>query len=85
MKLEKGVKIENQKTHQAKITISQQTEDETTLRIKIHEGRNRQIRKMFASVNHNVKYLQRIRIGTIKLGDLKVGKFRKLNKNEINA
>lgn len=84
-KLEQGVTIEKKKTSPAKIHIIKTTEKETLLTITIHEGRNRQIRKMFASVHHDVKYLQRTRIGIIKLGSLPKGKYRLLTKQEINA
>jgi 23S rRNA pseudouridine2605 synthase len=84
-KLESGIFMDNIKTSPAKITIIKQSKLETFLRITIHEGRNRQIRKMFDSLNHPVKYLKRIRVGTIKLGDLKKGSYRPLTKQEINA
>lgn len=84
-KLEKGVRIDNRKTHPSKITIIKKLKTETSLKIKIHEGRNRQVRKMFATINQNVKYLQRIRIGKISLGSLKKGKYRPLSKLEINV
>jgi 23S rRNA pseudouridine2605 synthase len=84
-KLENGVVIEGKKTSRARIRIIKKAKNQTTLTITIHEGRNRQIRKMFASVNSDVKYLQRVRIGKISLGHLKKGKFRKLTIQEINA
>jgi len=84
-KLESGIFIDNVKTSLAKIIILSQSKSETFLRITIHEGRNRQIRKMFDSLNHPVKYLKRIRIGIIGLGNLKKGTYRPLTKQEINA
>ncbi|MFA6917589.1 MAG: pseudouridine synthase [Candidatus Gracilibacteria bacterium] len=84
-KLESGIMIEDKKTYPAKIVILSQSNDETFLRITIHEGRNRQIRKMFDSLNRHVKYLKRIRIGEINLGDLKKGAYRPLTTREINA
>jgi 23S rRNA pseudouridine2605 synthase len=84
-KLEKGIKIEGRKTAPAKLKIKNRTENETILTITIHEGRNRQVRKMFASLGYNVKYLQRIRIGKIKLGRLEKGKYRSLTPKEINV
>jgi len=83
-KLEDGVKIDKKKTAKARIKIIKKTNSQTVLKIVIHEGRNRQIRKMFASINHPVKYLQRIRIGKIKLHSLKIGHFKKLTKQEID-
>ena len=68
-----------------KIQIIKASTEETRLRITIHEGRKRQIRKMFDYTDNPVKYLQRIRIGSIRLGSLPIGKYRLLSKAEINA
>lgn len=84
-KTEKGIMIEGKKTAPSKIIIEKTSKDETVLRITIHEGRNRQIRKMFDSLNHPVKYLKRIRIGKIVLGNLEKGSYRPLTKEEIDA
>lgn len=83
--LEKGIKIENKKTAPAKIIIIEKTPRQTVLTITIHEGRKRQIRKMFSYLEHPVKYLQRISIGKIYLGNLKKGQYRFLTQKEINA
>ena len=84
--LRAGIIIEEgkPKTAEAKIQILKTRPQESSLRITIHEGRNRQIRKMFAKVGHHVKYLKRIRVGNIQMGYLKKGTFRKLTKEEIN-
>lgn len=84
-KLEKGILVDGRITSPSQITIINQNDRETFLRIVIHEGRNRQIRKMFAQIHCHVKYLQRIRIGKIKLGDLELGHFRPLTPEEINV
>ena len=49
----------------------------------IHEGRNRQIRKMLEKLGSRVVYLKRIVHGPIKLGGLKIGAWRKLTNEEI--
>ncbi len=84
-KLQQGVKIDNKKTAPAQIELISQNRELSTLKITLSEGRNRQIRKMFAIVNHPVKYLQRLQIGNIQLGNLALGKYRKLNPQEINV
>ncbi len=56
----------------------------STVEITIHEGKNRQIRKMCSSFNHNVISLKRVAIGKIKLGYLKKGEFRNLTKEELD-
>lgn len=82
-KLESGIILDSKQTSKAKIVIIKSSEKETFLRIVIHEGRKRQIRKMFDYISHPVKYLQRIRIGKIQLGQLEKGKFRTLTQKEI--
>lgn len=82
-KLQIGIMMGGKKTSPAKINIIKRNVGETNLKIVIHEGRNRQIRKMFDYISHPVKYLQRIRIGEILLGNLPKGKFRELTNQEI--
>lgn len=56
----------------------------TTLRMTLYEGRNRQIRKMCAAVGLEVLRLRRVAIGTIRLGDLKPGKWKYLTREQID-
>ncbi|MDQ0149065.1 pseudouridine synthase [Eubacterium multiforme] len=56
----------------------------STVEITIHEGKNRQIRKMCSYFNHDVISLKRIAVGKIKLGYLKRGAFRELTKDELD-
>ena len=78
-KLQTGMMIEGKKTAPAKVRVQG-----TTVYITIHEGWNRQVRKMFAAFGLTVRSLRRIRIGKLKLGDLPVGQYRMLTKQEIN-
>lgn len=57
----------------------------TSIRITLTEGKNREIRKIFSFLDYDVKNLIRIRIGCVELGDLEVGKWRNISKNEING
>ncbi|MCC7165351.1 MAG: pseudouridine synthase [Anaerolineae bacterium] len=57
--------------------------DETWLRIILHEGKKRQIRHMCAALGHAIKRLVRVRMGGLKLGNLKVGEWRKLSQDEV--
>lgn len=83
--LENGIILDGKKTMKAKIEIKDTDINQTILIITIKEGRKRQIRKMFDYIKHPVKYLKRLRIGNLKLGSLKKGEFRFLNKKEINV
>jgi len=53
------------------------------LRIVLHEGKKRHIRRMCAALDHPVQRLIRVRIGPLELGDLPVGKWRHLTKEEV--
>lgn len=55
------------------------------LEVRIHEGRNRFIRRMFETVGHPVLRLKRVQLGPLKLGDLKPGDFKKLSAQEIKG
>ncbi|MCX6735292.1 MAG: pseudouridine synthase [Candidatus Peregrinibacteria bacterium] len=77
--------LEKLKKYYSSFKILKTNTRETLLTLVINEGRNRQIRKAFDSIRHPVKYLQRIRIGNIKLGSLKKGKSRLLTKEELDA
>ncbi len=82
--LKKGVIIEGKKTAEAKAKIIKQKGDMSLVEIKIHEGRNRQVRKMFAELGCKVTFLQRTQIGELKLGRLHEGDYRKLSQSEID-
>jgi len=84
-KLRKGVPIENYTTAPAGVSLLRQGERSALVEIRIHEGRNRQIRKMFAAVGCRVLELERTQIGEVRLGGLKPGHWRKLTRREIDA
>ena len=82
-RLRKGVDIGGFVTSPAKVNIIKGTQHSTIVEISIHEGKNRQVRKMFAAVGNPVQELERIAIGEIRLGHLKPGHYRKLTREEI--
>ena len=81
--LEKGVVLEDGITSPARVKILNNLHDSTIIEIKIHEGRKRQIRRMFYAVGHPVIELKRTRIGNLSLKGLKTGEWRFLNPEEI--
>ena len=83
-KFEIGIDIDGYVTAPAEVKIISNDKAISTIEIGIHEGKNRQIRKMCATINHEVLSLKRISIGELKLGYLKRGEYRDLNKDEIN-
>ena len=79
----KGIMIDGKKTKPAKIEHVLTENRKTTIRIFLSEGRNRQIRRTLEEVNRTIISLQRVAVGTLKLGEMKVGKWRALNSKEI--
>lgn len=82
--LENGVYIDGRKTAPAKVDVSEAGKGSAVLTITIHEGRNRQVRKMCQAVGFKVLGLRRIFEGGLTLGNLPLGKWRHLSPAEIN-
>jgi 23S rRNA pseudouridine2605 synthase len=82
--LNKGVCIGDYITRPSKSEIIKIEGENALLSITIHEGKNRQVRKMVSAIDHDVIKLKRVAIGELKLGDLKTGSFRYLTAKEIN-
>lgn len=80
-----GLKIEDYTTAKAKLKIVKYDEkkDVSILEIKIHEGKNRQVRKMCKAINHPVLRLKRVAMGKIRIQDCQIGKYRYLTEEEI--
>jgi pseudouridine synthase len=84
VKLRQGVIIDGIKTKKCLVKVIESDKTSSKLHITITEGRNRQIRKMFEAVGHNVDFLKRIKIGDFTLKGLNRGEIRKLSDYEIN-
>lgn len=82
-KFRHGLKIEDYITAPADITIIKKNKETSIARILIHEGRNRQVRKMCEAIGHPVISLKRTAIGRVKLGELPSGQWRYLTDEEI--
>jgi len=83
--LEIGIYLDDGRTAPAKLKKVSKEEANSWLEITIHEGRKRQVRRMFDRVGHSVIKLKRIRTGNLMLGDLPEGAFRYLTPAEVNA
>ena len=79
-KLRAGIELDDGLTAPAEIFLL----DPETVQITIHEGRNRQIRRMFAAIGCDVKKLKRVAFAGLTLDGVKVGKFRYLTRAEID-
>ena len=82
-RLSKGVMLDGHMTSPARVRLIRQEAFAATVMVTIHEGRNRQVRRMFEEVGHKVLLLRRVRFGPLDLGDLKRGEWRYLTENEV--
>lgn len=84
--LEKGVMIDGEKTSPCHVEIKERKtkNNHGVCHVTLHEGRKRQIKRMFEEIGNPVIYLMRVRIGKLRLGSLKKGEFRILNADEID-
>ena len=82
-KLAKGIDIGGFVTSPARVSVIKQGDRSAIVEIQIFEGRNRQVRKMFAAVGNKVMELERVAIGELRMGHLKEGHYRKLTPKEV--
>lgn len=82
-RLEKGVDIGGFVTSPAEVHLIRHDKNSTLVEITIHEGKNRQVRRMFEAVNHPVLELCRTGLGNLTIGKLAVGQCRKLSPAEV--
>lgn len=82
-KLTSGVEIDGYTTKPCSIEPMELGENLSKLKVTITEGKNRQIRKMFASIGKEVVFLRRVQIGEIRLGGLSRGEYAPLNAKEL--
>ncbi len=82
-RLRAGIRLEDGTTSPAKITVLGSNPDNTRLSVIIHEGRNRQIRRMFEEIGHEVISLKRIRIAFLTIRKLPKSACRILGQTEI--
>jgi 23S rRNA pseudouridine2605 synthase len=80
-----GVDIDDRKTAPAKVSLIKEGEQNDWFSITIHEGRNRQIRRMCEAVSLSVVRLRRVRYGMLSMGALKPGEFRFLTDAEVSG
>ena len=81
MKLEKGIQLDDGKTSPTKVKALKYPP--SSYSVTIHEGKKRQIRRMFAALGYRVLELKRIRFGSLRLGTLPEGEIRELTRREV--
>jgi 23S rRNA pseudouridine2605 synthase len=84
-KWRQGVLLEDRRTAPAQVSVIRRDEDGTWLRIVLREGRKRQIRRVAALLGYPAYRVIRVRIGPLRLGDLRPGQWRRLTDAEVKA
>ncbi|MBR3797053.1 MAG: rRNA pseudouridine synthase [Clostridia bacterium] len=84
-RMRRGVYMEGdeRKTYPAEVRVVRDESLFSDILVTIHEGRNRQVRRMFDAVGHKVLLLRRVRFGPLELGSLRRGEWRELDSFEI--
>lgn len=82
-KLKRSIVLDGYRIAPPDVSILSRSGEKASLEIIIHEGRNRQVRRMCARAGMSVKKLVRVREGNLSLGELSPGKWRYLTENEI--
>ncbi len=82
-RLEKGIILEGKKTFPATLVIVKKMPQSTLVKITIHEGRKRQVKKMFTAIGNPVLSLKRIAYGQLFLGDLPTGAYKILSVKDL--
>lgn len=82
-KLENGVDIGGFITSKAEAKLVRNDKNSTIVDLTIHEGKNRQVRRMFDALGYPVQELERIGLGNLVIGRLATGSYRKLSKEEV--
>ncbi|MBK5652829.1 MAG: rRNA pseudouridine synthase, partial [Rhizobium sp.] len=85
IQFKQGITIDEYKTAPAKLELIRFEKGNSWVNITIHEGKNRQIRRMCSAINHDVIKLKRIQMGDIILDNLEIGSWRFLSEDEIQC
>jgi len=80
-----GIRMDGGRAQPAKVRVVRSGPQRSELDVTIHEGKNRQVRRMFEATDHPVVSLTRLRFGPIALGDLGVGRWREVTERELAA
>jgi 23S rRNA pseudouridine2605 synthase len=81
----RGIFHGGEKLKAEKAFLISASKSKSVVELELREGKNREVRRLFESQNFSVKRLQRMQIGKIKLGELKLGKWRTLTETEIKT
>ena len=82
-RLRRGITLDDGPIRPTSVKITSSAGDRTLIKITLQEGRNRVVRRTMEAVGHPVRRLSRIGIGSVRLGNLKVGEYRELTRDEL--
>jgi len=82
-RIQSGVWLDEFQAGAARLRVVAAGRDRSVLDLTIHEGKNRQVRRMLEAVGHPVLALERLRFGPLRLGDLPPGRSRPLTNKEL--
>lgn len=83
--MRKGVVVDGVRMPSARVELLSFENGFSKLSVIIDEGQNRQVRRMFEAIGHDIKLLKRVRIGNVKLGGLSRGDYKDLTEEELNS
>ena len=84
-RLREGVVLDDGPTAPARVSLVQAGDGTSALEVVVHEGRNRQVRRMVEALGAKVLKLVRTKIGNIEIGSLEIGKHRELTLEEVKG
>ena len=84
-RLTSGVRDSRDRLRAHAVTIRKASARESHLVVELHEGKNREVRRLFASIGHEVTRLKRVKLGGLELGSLEPGAWRELDAGEVRA
>jgi 23S rRNA pseudouridine2605 synthase len=83
--LTKGIEIDGERMAADEVVVRKRSRRETHLVVRLHEGRNREIRRLFEAVGHEVTSLRRVAFGGLELGTLQPGHWRDVDRSEFDS
>ena len=84
-RLRHGITLEDGPVRPTSVKIVSSAAERTLIKITLQEGRNRIVRRTMEAVGHPVRHLSRIGIGPVRLGNLKLGEYRELTRDELGG